>query len=622
MRILVTYPLRGALVRDAIDLGDDVVVHPLPARDADGALARALATHRPDALLVRGAPPDVATRAAWREIAGRPVQLVVRDDRPDGPRRATAESDAVPDVHIARVVAAPDDPDIDDLRALGAAERGLAEIAAAPHRQRCGLTAQPGAASLSDATVVLVGAGIVNLMTAQRLLAQGARVEILEASPDPRTAPAWQRLGTTHGGDDARVFCFTEANSYNRHLRATAGPHALTRTIRDGGWLAIEPDRLRAHERRWIARFRQLPDWRAATFAEDIHGFSIASFPGWQALRRDHPALFDDVGYAPGVLRLYADATQARSAEALHARLGSLSRSLDPAALVAHHPACRAAVARGEIVRALEIEGFSLAVHAFAAKLLAHLERQGARLHWNRRVERLAWTDDGAVAGLHTRDGVVRAQHYVLAPGVGGGALLDGMRSADAVQGVLGLWLRLPNRAPQLRRSVKIHREGHVGEDANVTVGRDADGHPLLILGSGYGFLGTRALDMDHPQIAPLFAALEETARRFFPDAYRDAVDSGLVRASRRACVRPFTSTGLGIFEMLPTDRGGRLVLAAGHNTGGFTQSPAVAEAVVTTLRGGHHAMQALYDPQRGAGSCATDDPTPQPAASTVSAHG
>jgi glycine/D-amino acid oxidase-like deaminating enzyme len=41
-------------------------------------------------------------------------------------------------------------------------------------------------------------------------------------------------------------------------------------------------------------------------------------------------------------------------------------------------------------------------------------------------------------------------------------------------------------------------------------------------------------------------------------------------------------------------------VVAAGHGTGGFTQAPAVAEAVTATLEGRVHPMQALYDPERG----------------------
>ena len=74
----------------------------------------------------------------------------------------------------------------------------------------------------------------------------------------------------------------------------------------------------------------------------------------------------------------------------------------------------------------------------------------------------------------------------------------------------------------------------------------------------------------------------------------------GTLHHTRKACVRPFTCTGLGVFEVLGTARGGRLVIASGHNTGGFAQAPAVADAVAGTLEGRPHPMQALYDPERG----------------------
>ncbi|MEM7587932.1 MAG: FAD-binding oxidoreductase, partial [Acidobacteriota bacterium] len=94
--------------------------------------------------------------------------------------------------------------------------------------------------------------------------------------------------------------------------------------------------------------------------------------------------------------------------------------------------------------------------------------------------------------------------------------------------------------------------------------------------------------------------ALEETARRYFPRATTQAANDGSLAQGRKACVRPFTCTGLGIFDVSATADGGRVVIASGHNTGGFAQSPAVADAVALTLAGQPHPMQALYDPERG----------------------
>lgn len=176
---------------------------------------------------------------------------------------------------------------------------------------------------------------------------------------------------------------------------------------------------------------------------------------------------------------------------------------------------------------------------------------------------------------------------------------MKGTRSAGKIQGVAGLWLNLPHLEPYLQNSVKIHREGHIGEDSNVTIATK-DGQPTLILGSGYAFTGKRSLDMDSPEVSCLFEALEVTAERFFPQAYEQAIRENTLYGKRKACIRPFTSTGLGIFEVMQTTTGGRMIIATGHNTGGFTQAPVVAEAVTATLSGTTHPMQALYDPERG----------------------
>ena len=90
--------------------------------------------------------------------------------------------------------------------------------------------------------------------------------------------------------------------------------------------------------------------------------------------------------------------------------------------------------------------------------------------------------------------------------------------------------------------------------------------------------------------------------RRFLPRHERRARREGRLRRLERICVRPFTSTGLGIFEVQPAAGGGRTVITGGHNTGGFAQAPAVAESVRAVLCGEDPPMRELYDPERGLG--------------------
>ncbi len=605
MKILVSHPLSPCLVEPG--LGDLVSYRPELATGSASAWTDSLRELQPDALLVAGQLPNADALAVWSQGAAHARQLIYR---PEGKEVAStglltsgpAASAGFLDIEDIGDIGGIEAHQIgflgcrsqDDLRALGLAERQAQRLRTEKRLASVGL-AGGSYRNLSSSRVTLVGAGIVNLMIALDLADRGAWVEVLEASPDPRTRPPWHRLGATHGGGDARTFSFTEADNYN-----TKGHWGLRRTISAGGWLAVEPETLGGAERAWLDRFYALPRWRAEVFAEDIHGFNRDSYPLWEKLRQRKPHLFDAVGFKQGVLRLYSERQKVEEAEALHAKLGSLLRTFDADELRRRHPGCAAAVESGSIAGALEVRGFSLNIHAFVGRLLEHLETRGVHFHWEQRVRAIERAGDGRVTSLVTSGGKVRSEHYVLSPGVHGQELLRGTRSAGKLQGILGLWLTLPNLEPRLEQSIKLCREGHVGEDSNITLASDEAGRPALILGSGYGYLGTQPLDPDSPEVGRLFEALVETASRYFPRAHAQALlESGFER-SRRACVRPFTATGLGVLEALGTVEEGCMVIASGHNTGGFTQAPVVAHSVAATLEGRPHRMQSLYDPERG----------------------
>ena len=248
----------------------------------------------------------------------------------------------------------------------------------------------------------------------------------------------------------------------------------------------------------------------------------------------------------------------------------------------------------------IEVVGFTVNIHDFVAKLLDVLEAAGAIMSWETSVREICRRGDGRVAGLATDSGVVEADHYVLSTGVYGQELLAGTASAGLIQGVLGVWMTLPNLEPKLENSLKLARKGHMAEDANVTVARDAHGDDVLVYGSGYGYTGLRPGNILPDELDRLYAAVEENVRAFFPRGHAAAVESGLLASSRRLCVRPWTATGLGVLEVLPAATG-VLVVAGGHNTGGFTQAPSVAQAVLAAFRGQSHPMHELYHPGRSA---------------------
>ncbi|SOB79505.1 NAD(P)/FAD-dependent oxidoreductase [Streptomyces sp. 1331.2] len=446
--------------------------------------------------------------------------------------------------------------------------------------------------------VVLVGAGVVNLLTAWYLVRAGHRLRILDARPDPRTALPWTAYGCSRGGGGARMFTLTEADDY--HARTAADRPFVNgvfrRSLGARGW-NVKATPFTAEEERWISQFEAVPGWLAQIYNDDILSFNRESRKLWRTLREECPGLFEDVEYTPGVLRLYTDGAQLEQSAQRHAGLGALRAVLDPKELRRRHPGL--AGATGELAGGLEVPGFTVDVHAFMARLVTRLEQAGAVFRWSTPVERLERAADGRLHGLRLPGEVVTADSYVFSPGAYGRDLLAGTRSAGRIHGVLGVWMELPNLAPELRHSLKIARRGHLTEDANVTLGTDGRGRPVLIVGSGYGYTGADPADIEPAALERMFAAVEDTCRQFFPEAYARAIADGSLRRGRRLCVRPWTSANLGVLETLPTTADGVGVITGGHNTGGFAQAPSVAQAVVAALKGRPHPMHELYHPLR-----------------------
>jgi len=471
-----------------------------------------------------------------------------------------------------------------------------------PRLRSVGLSDGCGSLDSGRRRVLLVGAGIVNLITAWELVRAGYKVRIIDAGPDPRTHAPWQLLGATHGGGNARMFSLTEADNYNGKGGAIYSgiESVLLCRIREGGWLAREPEELTEAEQMWIARQRALPAWLAEVFTRDIYSVNRTSMLLWARMQAEFPFLFGDIGLVHDLLRLYSQADAYEETIHLQGNIGAIKRILTEKEVAARHPSFARACAEGRIIGGLEVVGFTVNIHDFVARLLSGLESQNVFVQWGLGMSRIEKTRDGLVAGLRTARGIDWADHYVVSPGACRQESLVGTRTYGKVQGIFGLWLTLPNLDPMLTHSVKLHREGHVGEDSNLTLAKDREGRPILLLGSGYGFLGTGAFRIDSPDAVALVRALEETAQRFLPDAYHKALSDGSLRSSQKGCVRPFTATGLGIFEVMGTLGGGRLVITTGHNTGGFAQAPAVAAAVLATLNGALHSMQEKYDPERG----------------------
>jgi glycine/D-amino acid oxidase-like deaminating enzyme len=555
------------------------------ARKGPRALARALVAERPSILIVR-APLDVDSALAWRAVMpGVPLLVVserlVTDD---------ATSIAASGVELRTLDPQPD-ADRFAVAALRLAERTWTRLVT------CAGSRAPGPRA---GRVALVGAGIVNLMTALALAGDGREVIVFEAAPDPRTTADPSVFGCTSGGDNARMFTLTEADNYNDKRYEPSGDInlLLDRPVSACGWRIVDGRPLLSAERRWVDEYRDIPPWLAHAYTEDILSFNREAGELWAALRRDEPGLFENVALRDGIVRLYTDADHFRAQVERQQRVGAQPRALDLDELVQRHPALAAAAAGAAIVGAIEVVGFTVAIHDFVAGILAVLEQRGVRLRFDERVHELLWRGD-AVDGVVTDAGVTRTDDYVISAGAYGDDLLVGMVSHGQIQGVLGAWLTIPNLEPQLEHSLKVSRRGHTAEDSNITVANDRDGRPVLILGSGYGWVGLDPANIDSLELEGLFAAVEDTASRLFPRGHAAAVAADTLTMSRRVCVRPWTSSSLGIFERVPARGGGATIVTGAHNTGGFAQAPAVAVAVVRALRGKQHPMHVLYHPSR-----------------------
>jgi glycine/D-amino acid oxidase-like deaminating enzyme len=451
-------------------------------------------------------------------------------------------------------------------------------------------------------TVALVGGGIVNLITAYYLVKNGFSVRIFDQGPDPTTGPDPRLLGCSAGGGDGRVFSLNEARHHFINSPHYDGKVAspFKRTIGEDGYLAIPPSSLTDRDLKWNQRFEAVTKDLAARFNQDLIAFNRESEPMWWEMIAAHPELYQRSGFQPDLFRIYATEEKFTRALSAEKAIGSIRRILELKDVASELPALRDALAAHAIAGVLEVTGFSVNVHRLVNQLIEYLSAQGAEFNWQCKIAGVDRDANGLVKGLKVGAQMIEACHYVMSLGAYSPELLAGFLSADAVAPVVGLWLTISNDSPQLNNPLKIARAGFASkgaaEGANVIPGLDHDGRPVLHVSSGHGYIGFEHESRRYQDVMGLGRAVEETARNMFPKA---RLIYGERNGEMKACVRPWTATGLGIFESAPTNRDGSFIITGGHNTGGFAQAPAVAMAVLAALEHRRHPMHSLYHPNR-----------------------
>ncbi|KAJ5259401.1 hypothetical protein N7478_012382 [Penicillium angulare] len=468
----------------------------------------------------------------------------------------------------------------------------------------CARGASQSKESLPKKTVLLVGAGIMNLVAAEFLATQGFKVRVVDASPDPRTCNDWTRQGVTHGGGDARMFTYTEADSYNERSSSIyrGMRHVFRKTTLNGGWSVKSPLSFNAAEIAWVNTFEQTPTWLAQAMKEDIYYVNSEAGKLWEEFMSRSPELFEGVLLHGDILRLYAEDIALNGAHEVNRALGAVIDEFSLKKLLIEWPVFDAAAKSSHLAGGLTVKGFTLGIHSFVNKLIDRIIELDGEFIWDCRVQRIRRSASGEVTYLESQQGPLQADHFVISTGVTRNGLLRGTASDGLVHGVLGVWLQIPNLGPAIKNSIKIHRRGFLVEDINVTVSKDGKtGEDILILGGGYGYVGLDYPSPDSSEFQALFEELEEVANIYFPEAYRRAKKQGTLwpEGERKFCIRPFTCTGLGIFEDIPTASGGHLIITGGNNTGGFAQSPAISRAVYRAIVGEHDPIHVLFSPHR-----------------------
>lgn len=455
-----------------------------------------------------------------------------------------------------------------------------------------------------DQSVTLVGGGIVNMITAYYLVNAGYKVTVLEGASDPSASDNWRRQGCTFGGRDARVFSLNEGRQhlFKGYQHTSATNTQFTRRVGDGGWLTRSPNEHDAITRDWFEETQRLPLWLAGRFDQDIISFNQESAPLWRKMMADSPELFEEIGFKDGLLRLYATSELYHQGRVKEAEIGSIIRELDLDTLGDEFPSLRDGLEAGNIAGALDVVGFSLNVHKFSQKLIKYITSRGSKFEWEVKVTKVFRDRKGHISGLQVNDNeIIRSAHYVISPGAYGNRILSGFRSENKIAGVAGLWLTIPDYTEvKLDRPLKICRKGFAAdgaaEGANIIGGTDTHGKPIIHVSSGHGFINLDPAKLNDEQLNELHPVVHETAQQYFPKQYLRAQEQA---TKIRFCVRPWTPTGLGLFEVTPSVNGGKAIVTGGHNTGGFALSPSVGQAVLAALSGQQHRMHTLYDPDR-----------------------
>ncbi|MEZ5796142.1 MAG: FAD-dependent oxidoreductase [Paracoccaceae bacterium] len=245
--------------------------------------------------------------------------------------------------------------------------------------------------------IAVIGAGVIGLAVAERLLADGHEVTLVDPGP-PGMGASYGNAGTIADYAVAPVGTPDVLRSLPSLLFDRDSPLA----IRPGGILALLP---------WLARFaRQSLPAAAARNALAIAALLQDAGPMWQDLARRVGA--EDILQARGCLYLYQTEAAARAAPAMveaRRKLGVTVELLSPAQLAAMEPALPPMPGAAYFPRAIFLNDPGAMMARIAGHVLASAP------HLEARVDRLRREPGGVV--LEGPGLALRARRVVVAAG-------------------------------------------------------------------------------------------------------------------------------------------------------------------------------------------------------------
>ena len=416
---------------------------------------------------------------------------------------------------------------------------------------------------------MIVGAGILGLITGLVLSKNGYRVSIVDEHQYPNENPVGCR-GTTLDGCDARHASVTETMPHALFYRKDS----LRRIPSDrSGWKIFE-GQATPNELLWMERFSELagyPELTLNLISRFVSNLNRRGMELWEEIFRHYPNLADNALQNRRILRVCSSvvpvnivSTFQMSYHCERDQLQQYSRSQ----VLEKLPQLGLA---DEAAGAIEVPGFTINVLQLCSNLISYLRKQcDVTFHWSKSIGSLDETC------LSTASKIIFASSWIRSEL----PIFDKINLS--VQGVAGCWTKLVNIHSRTI-GFKITEKDPLGI-LNVTP--SSDGQDLFITG-GFGYCGQRGV-VPCTNLSELVELFQTAIRLYLPDEY-EASEAGT--RVIKFCIRPMTPDGMPIIAQLydQANAGQQVFFLGGTNAGGFVQAPVLATLVADLIQNAHH---------------------------------